>query len=60
MNEKRDVKYIGVLPDGYNYHMSKVGDVVRLVGIASEKEPILLEIIDDKIIDVTARDQYDR
>lgn len=60
MNENRDVKYIGSLPEGYDYYMITVGDIIRLIGICVDKEPIFLEVIDDKIINFTPRIQYER
>ena len=43
-DQEREYKYIGQLPDGYEYKLAICDGVLKIIGIAIDKEPIGFEL----------------
>ena len=48
----RKAKFIGELPDGYEYKFVKNGDQINIIGIALDKKPIAFTLKEDKIVPI--------
>lgn len=41
------LKFIGELPDGYEYKLMAQGNTIKVIGVALDKEPILFVLEND-------------
>lgn len=49
---ERENKYIGELPDGYEYKFLRIGDEIRIIGVSLDKAPIGYTLKDGELKEI--------
>jgi hypothetical protein len=45
----RDFKFIGELPDGYEYKLFQTDEWLKVIGVSLDKEPIAFIVHEDRL-----------